>query len=117
MLQLAQNDGVAEVNIGRGGIHAEVGAQRFAGFCGLFEPRLQVLFADDFSRAFPQVGQLLVNGFEFCQRHSALLRGMTETSQSKCSSCWSQSIAWGKVWRTAEVLYLGAAANRDDRDH
>src|SRR3984957_2432523 len=42
---------------------------------------------------------------------------MTETSQSKCSSCWSQSIAWGKVWRTAEVLYLGAAANRADREH
>ena len=82
MLQLAQHDGVAEMNIGRRGIHAEIRAQRLTGFRGLLELCLQVFVANDFRRSLFQIGELLVNGFELCGSHSAFLRHSQETSQS-----------------------------------
>ena len=64
MFQLAQHDGVAEVQVGRRGVHAQLHAQRLAGFQRSFELRAQILFANDFRRALAQIGELLVDGLE-----------------------------------------------------
>ena len=69
MLQLAQDNGVAQVNIGRGGIDAEIDAQRLAGLRGLLELGAQILFANDFRGAFAEIGELFVDGFMARFRH------------------------------------------------
>jgi hypothetical protein len=51
---------VAQVNVRRGGIHAELHPERFSGLCGSLEFRFQIFFADDFRDALAQVGKLLV---------------------------------------------------------
>ena len=65
MFQLAQHHGVAEMKIGRGGVDAEIDAQRLAGFERFRELRFQLFFANDFGGAFFQVRELFVYGFEF----------------------------------------------------
>ena len=62
VLHLAQQHGVAQVQIGRGGIEAGLHAQRTAGLGGFGEARFQILFADDFREAFFQIRQLFGNG-------------------------------------------------------
>ncbi len=52
MLQLAQHHGVAQMNIGRRGIHAQLHAQWLARRDRLFELRLQLILANDFRGAF-----------------------------------------------------------------
>ena len=69
LLELAQHDGVAEVQIRRGGIDAEIDAQRFAGLRGLLELGLEFVFADDFGGAFAQVLELFFNRFELRGSH------------------------------------------------
>src|SRR5215472_2018928 len=64
VFQLPQDDGVAEMNIGRGGIDAKIDAQRLASFRGIFELGLQLVLANDFGGAFFQVRKLFVNGLE-----------------------------------------------------
>ena len=65
MFQLAQHDGVSQMNIRRGRIHAEIRPQRFPRLRRLLELRAHLAFRNDFRRALFQVRQLLVNGFEF----------------------------------------------------
>ncbi len=64
VLELADEDGVAEVEIGRGGIKAGLDAQGLAALQGLFEALTQIALTDDFDRTFAEVGQLLVDGAE-----------------------------------------------------
>ncbi len=64
VLELAHDDRVAEVKIGRGGVHAELDAQRPAGLVRLLETLAEVGFADDFNRALAQILQLFFNGTE-----------------------------------------------------
>jgi hypothetical protein len=56
---------VAEVNVGGGGVDAEIDAEWSAGLKGVFEFRFQFGFGNDFGRAFFQVGELFFDGFEF----------------------------------------------------
>jgi len=60
---------VAQVEIGGGGIYAEVDTERRAGFEGFFESGTEFGFGDDFGGAFFQVGELFVDGFEGCGGH------------------------------------------------
>src|SRR5258708_39421230 len=64
MFQLAQHDGVTEVNIRRGGIDTEIHAQRLAGLHGILELGLEVGLRNDFGDTFFQVGKLFVHRFE-----------------------------------------------------
>ena len=61
MFELAQYDGVAQVEIGRGRVHAQLHAQRLATGAGFYEFGAEFRFANDFRRAFFNVGELLVN--------------------------------------------------------
>ena len=67
VLELAHEHGVAEMQIGRGGIEAGLHAHGLAGLAGFLQALAQVALADDFRRALAQVGKLLVNGWE--RRH------------------------------------------------
>ena len=60
VLELAHQHGVAEVQIGRGGIKAGLYAQRLAGLPGSLQALLQVGDPDDFSRTLLQVIELLI---------------------------------------------------------
>ena len=71
MLQLAKDHGVAKMKIGGRGIHAEIGAQRLAGFQRVIELGFQLGFRNDFSDAFFQVGKLFFDGFEFHLSHGS----------------------------------------------
>ena len=64
MFQLAQHDGVAQVQVGRGRVHAQLHAQRLAGLARSFELRAQIFFANNFRRALAQIGELFVHGLE-----------------------------------------------------
>ena len=64
VFEFAEDDGVAEVQIGSGGIDAEIDAEGFAGFDGFGELCFQFFFANDFGAAFFEVGELFFNGFE-----------------------------------------------------
>jgi hypothetical protein len=50
--QLAEEHGVAEMEVGRGGVEAGFDAEGAAGFAALFEALAQVADADDFCCAF-----------------------------------------------------------------
>ena len=69
LLQFSQHHGVAQMNIRRCGVHAQIHAQRFASLHGLLELGLQFFFADDFRHALFQVRELLFHRLEFCGRH------------------------------------------------
>ena len=60
VLHLAQQDGVAQVQVRRGGVKAGLDAQLAAGLFGLDQALAQVFFADDLRHAFAQVCDLLV---------------------------------------------------------
>ena len=64
VLELADEHGVAEVQVGRGGIESGFDAHGLAGGERLLEALAQVALANDFGRALAQVGQLLVDGQE-----------------------------------------------------
>ena len=52
MLHLAQQDGVAQMQIGRGGVEAGLHAQRATGSArGLYQALAQILFANDLGKA------------------------------------------------------------------
>ncbi len=75
VFQLAQHDRVAQMNIRRGGIDAELHAQRLAGRDGFFELRLQLILANDFGDALREIGKLLLNGLKLGGgRQSVFLR-------------------------------------------
>src|SRR5579863_1109182 len=61
------------MNIGGGGVDAEIDAEGRAGFEGVFEFRFQLGFGNDFGDAFFEVGELLFDGVESCWRHFRLL--------------------------------------------
>ena len=62
VLELADKHGVAQVQVGRGGIKAGFDAQRLAALEGFFEALAQIALTNDFDRTFAQVGQLLGDG-------------------------------------------------------
>ena len=64
MLELAQQHGVAEMQVGRSGIKAGFDAQRLAGGARLLQLGAQLRLFDDFRRAFLDVGELFVNRSE-----------------------------------------------------
>ena len=64
VLQLADQHGVAEVQVGRGGIESGLDAQRLAGLAGVFQALAQIRFANDLGSALLDVVELLVNGTE-----------------------------------------------------
>ncbi len=66
VLELAQHDRMAEVQIRRGGIDAEFHAQGFAGGARALDLRAQLLLADDFVGAAAQGGHLVVGGAKLC---------------------------------------------------
>jgi acetyl esterase/lipase len=59
MFHLAQQDRVAEMQIGRRGIEAGFHAQRASGFPGFLEARAEVFFTDQLGESFFQVFELL----------------------------------------------------------
>jgi len=61
MLHLAQQDRVAQVQIGRGRVESRLHAQRPARFRGFEQPFAQFLFADQFRQASFDVRELFVN--------------------------------------------------------
>src|SRR5260370_41752469 len=69
MLELAKDNGVTQMNIRGGGVHAEIDAQGLSGFEGGFELGLELGFGNDFGDAFFQVAELFFDGFEFCWHH------------------------------------------------
>ena len=69
MFQLADDYRVAEVNIGSGRVHTELGAKGFASLARFFELCTELFLADDLEHAFFQIGELFVNGPEFRLRH------------------------------------------------
>ena len=60
---------MAEMEIGGGGIYAEVDAEGRASSEGFFEGGAEFGFGDDFGCAFFQVGELFIDGFEGCGGH------------------------------------------------
>ena len=64
MFELAQEHGVAEMKIGRGGIEAGFDPQRFAGGERLLQLGAKLGLLHNFSRAFFDVGELFVDGRE-----------------------------------------------------
>ena len=60
--QLAHQHGVAQVQVGRGGVKAGLYAQRPAGFAALFQALAQIGDADDLRRAFLEQIHLFVYG-------------------------------------------------------
>jgi hypothetical protein len=64
VFELAEHHGVAEVQIGSSGIHAELHPEGLASRARFFEFRAQLGFTDDFGGAFPDVGELFVDGSE-----------------------------------------------------
>ena len=61
VFQLAHEHGVAQVQIGRGGIETGLHAHGLARRARLLQPLAQVALANDLRRALAQVGELLVN--------------------------------------------------------
>ena len=62
MAQLAHQHGVAEVQVGRGGVEAGLDAQRATGFAALFKALAKVADADDLRRALLEQVHLFVYG-------------------------------------------------------
>jgi hypothetical protein len=62
MAQLAHEHGVAQVQVGRGGVKAGLDAQGASGFASLFEALAQVADADDLCRALLKQIHLFVYG-------------------------------------------------------
>jgi hypothetical protein len=62
--QLAHEDGVAQVQVGRGGVEADFDAQRAGGFAALFKALAQVGDADNLRRALLEQIKLFVYGQE-----------------------------------------------------
>ena len=68
VLELAHEHGVAEVQVGRGGVESGLHAEGTAGFARFFEALAQIGDADDLRRALLEVVQLFVDGEEFVGR-------------------------------------------------
>src|SRR6185437_15574906 len=66
VLELAHQHGVAQVQVGSGGVKAGLDAQRRAGLARLFKPLAQVGDADDLRRAFLEQIKLLIYRKEVC---------------------------------------------------
>jgi predicted DNA-binding protein (MmcQ/YjbR family) len=66
VLELAHEHGVAEVQIGSGGIESRFDAQGLAGFEGGLKALAQIGDADDFGCAFLEQVKLFVDGSEVC---------------------------------------------------
>ena len=62
MFHLAQQDGVAQVQIGRGGVEAGLHAQGPTLARGLCQPFAQILFTNDLGEALFEIGELFVDG-------------------------------------------------------
>ena len=64
VLELAQNNRVAEMQVGSSRVHAELHAQRLSGSSRLLQLGTQVSFADDFGGALLEIRQLFVDRLE-----------------------------------------------------
>ena len=64
VLELADEHGVADVQVGRGGIESGFDAHGLAGSDGALDALAQVALANDLGGALAEVGQLLVDGWE-----------------------------------------------------
>ena len=62
VLHLAQQDGVAQVQVGRGGVEAGLDAQRPVGLGGEDQPLAQIFLANDLGHALAEVSKLFVDG-------------------------------------------------------
>ena len=62
--ELAHQHGVAQVQVGRGGIEADLDAQRAAGFAAIFQALAQIADANDLCRALLEQVHLFVYWFE-----------------------------------------------------
>ncbi len=61
MFQLADEDGMTQMQIGGSGIEAGLHAHGLAGSARFFQALAQVALANDLRRTFTQVGELFVN--------------------------------------------------------
>ena len=64
MFQLAQHDGMAEVQVGSGRVHAQLHAQRLARGARLLQLGAQFGLANDFRGAFLEISKLFVDRSE-----------------------------------------------------
>ena len=64
VLQLAQHNGVAQMDIGRGRVDSQLYAQRFARRNRFLKLRLQLILANDFGDTFVNIGKLFLNRLE-----------------------------------------------------
>jgi len=69
LFQFAQHHRVAQVNIRRGRVHAEIHAQRLIFLKRIEQLVLQLLFTDDFRGAFGRERKLFQHRLEFFLRH------------------------------------------------
>src|SRR5271154_4685879 len=104
------------MNIRRGRIHAQIHAQRLAGLRRLLELRLQIFLADNFRRALFQVGDLLVNRFEFQRSQIFFLesppdRGSVRQPDTSILGDWKRRIPGDlprKIVRVGKISRIAA---------
>src|SRR5207245_4493322 len=60
VLHLADDDGMAEVQVGRGGVEADLDRERLRGAAGALQLREKLLRADDLARSLAQIIELLL---------------------------------------------------------
>jgi hypothetical protein len=85
LFEFPQHHGVAQMDIRRRGVHAQIHAQRLARLRRFQQLRLQLFFADNFRDALFQDLQLFLDGFEFDRCHeflSGLLLGPCQSTTS-----------------------------------
>ena len=96
--ELLQRDGVAEMEIRRGGVHAELHAQRAARFDGDHETSAKVLLSHEGVRARPDLVEL-PRDFRIQPLHRSVRllipRSVSSASTDRsCGSCGTASTIW-----------------------
>src|SRR5208282_2808420 len=92
MFELAQQDGMAEVEVGSSRIEARLHPQRLAGSERAFELGAQFGFLDDLGRALLDVSQLFVNRGKVCHVVVIITISLVESGASRLGLRW--------CWRT-----------------
>ena len=101
MLQLAQHDGMAQMQIGSGRIHAQLHAQRFARLERPFQLGAQFGLADDFRGALLEIRELFVDRREV-DMGKDIIRNAERKAEARLVKCtqYELSVVTKGVFRT-----------------